>query len=208
MEKITKSKSADLKPLVLYFEDVVKICEILSELSAEISIKTENYILENIEELKELGEKVIYHLEISVHNPYVSVDLRPSSARIYISEDNATQRGILDKIKQHLESKQRKLAWLANNSMLAGATLGASTWFFMFGILGKDQNFIIYGVLVALLGAFWSFYGHRNQFRYFTIIFTSSKNDVSNFFTRKKDDIMVALISGAIGALITYLLTK
>ena len=208
MEQITKSKRTDLKPLVLYFEDIAKICEILSEISSEIEIETEDYKLNNIEEITELSEKIIYSLNISTSNPYVSVDFRPSSASIYISEDNATQRGILDKIKQYLESKQRKLAWLANNSGLAGATLGSSSWFFLFGIPKNDKYLVSYGILVALLGAFWSFYGHRNQFRYFSIIFTNSKNDVSSFFTRKKDDIMVAIISAGIGALITYLFTQ
>lgn len=208
MDKKKKSYRVELPPLVVYFDEIEEIIDCLKELSTEISIETENYSLSDISELKEINKNQINQLEIRSRDPYISVDLGKSSASIYISEDNAAERGVLEKIRLLLERRKRKLAWLAHSSFLSGATTGASSWFFLFGAMNRDLTLIMQGILLLALGVFWMVFGHKNQFKQYSIIFTSSKEQTPGFLVRKKDDIIVALISGSIGALITYFLTR
>jgi hypothetical protein len=208
MERRQKSLRVTLKPLFLYYDDLVEIIHCLKEVSSEISINTEEYSLSDIKEIKEINRKVINSIVISSCKPYISVDLDKNSASIYISEDNALQRGVLEKIRQILAKKTRKLAWLANSSFLSGGTTGASFWFLFNAAIQRNFDLAIQGLLVLTLGLFWVVLGFKNQLKNYSMIYIQSKDEAPSFFSRKKDDIFVALISGCIGALVTYLLTR
>ena len=53
MERRQKSLRVTLKPLFLYYDDLVEIIHCLKEVSSEISINTEEYSLSDIKEIKE-----------------------------------------------------------------------------------------------------------------------------------------------------------
>ena len=60
MKKRSQSYSAKLKPVVLYFDDLEKIVEILKEISNDVEISTKEYQFENIEEVKVLSWCRVY----------------------------------------------------------------------------------------------------------------------------------------------------
>ncbi|EIC23012.1 hypothetical protein [Thiorhodovibrio frisius] len=103
--KKTGSKSfEDFPSTTLYLNDLKDLINVLAENCEEVKIRTEGYDDISPDEIDELIENLnkekFEDIFISAYRPYITVDLRSFGIRVYISEDNIVERGVVSKIRE------------------------------------------------------------------------------------------------------------
>jgi len=208
MKKLSKSLWLDLPPTKIYFEDLEEIIDILKEVSDKIEIKTKDYEVDTIEELKEFYQGEINYLKLLVIKPYILIEIFTDNSVIYIDKDSLSTRGMLEKIKQIFRRDRYKLLWFADESIgktLSSLSLIVLLYFFLFN---RHYSFIIVIGVFTVFEIIQYIYALKIKNR----IFLTKKTDKKSFWKRKKDDIILSLISAilgaAVGAIITFIFIK
>ena len=205
MEKVTRSFYEKLPRTILYVDDIAGIVDILSTASESVKIVTPDYRFDRAEELLELasiiGKKEIYDLDIISSKPYVKISLRQWTSEAYLGEDSLVLRGVLDKIRSILKSRQRRFAWLALQlfpGLLAGVGI----------ILLLGLSLLSVGIPVMACGILYYIWAYRIERYRYCIIRLKNKSAESSFVERNRDEIIVAAITAILSAAATYILTK
>jgi hypothetical protein len=195
------SLTRKLGPIVIYSDDLRAIAEIITEASKSVSIslksKSDEYEFDSVAELEKLGdleETVFHNAEISSRGDiYITVSLNPFQARIYLSEDNTYGRGLLEKIQEILQPKNKYIFFFFLTPIFS--------WpLFLFGIsLYVKSKWISIIIILVALG--WFAVGYKVSFKQYCTIYTKKRQEMPSFFKRKKDDLILAAISGIIGAI-------
>lgn len=209
MEKKVKSIYEQLKPFIIYRKDIIDLYNILSFENGVVSIETADYKYKDINDFLNNSEEFITDLNLHRINPHIDLDLNPSSAGIYAYENNFEVLGVCTKLKQVLTNRERKYAFIFENSLLSGCIIGCSTWFY----LALMRSFSIYwlsvGVSVLLLGIFLALFSIKRSLKHYSMIFTKIEYGQSlGFLYRKRDELIVALVSAIIGAVISAVVMK
>ena len=210
LKKIQRHLGEHLKPVKLYYDDILDLIEILKEGGGEIEIEADDYMLDSPDEILSIEKPFFTKLEIRHLNPRISINFESNNIWLYAAEDTPVQRGLFGKVKSLLKEKQRTFATILQSSIYSGLYTGASTWF-LFGLLFNETNktrSIIIGLLMLCTGILWMALGHKSQFRYFSIIVPSKKKESLNYWQRNKDQIIVAFIAAALGIIGTIIVTK
>ena len=214
MEKIKTSYKIEIRPSVLYLDDIEQICNVFQESNAEIKIKTDDYMFKNVKELTKLNTEFISTLHISSTNPYISLDFTKANISIY-AEDTLIARGICDKIKSILNRCCKKPWWLYD--AIACSTLGIciiilpslTTVFLLLG--GKIDGVLwfpciflgsfLFSIILLRLGWAISVTKHST-------IYLKRRSCVDPFWKRKKDDIILIILTAVISSSLTLLVAK
>lgn len=201
MEKITKSYSEKLKPVVLYLDDIQKIVDVFKEASENIEIVSSNYKFNDVDELKELKKEYINELKIHVNSPYISFDIRKSYVELYSSSSGVTEMGVIQGVKAYIKS--------SNNHFSIFYSLIYPLIFFYTGlvlyILYDTGFYFNISISLMTIGAILYFINYYNRFYRKSFIYLCDRIDRPNFFKRNKDDLILALIS-ALFPILIYLL--
>lgn len=198
MKHINKPLGEQLKPIKIYYDDLVEIYEILKQAGDRIEIKTDEYELESIEEILSIKKPFITNLSITLYEPMVSITFTNRDIWLYAREDTPIQHGLYEKIKTLLVKKQRILAPLFYSNTLSGMFIGSSSLWWLF-----TDNYKYIGFIVFCIGLLWAYFGYRSQFNFYSLIVPIHEMDKPNFFNRNKDQLFIALITTIFGAIIT-----
>jgi len=200
LKKLNKHLGEHLKPVKLFYDDIEEIYEILKAANNEVKIEADNYEIESLDEILTIKKPFFTNLQISIRNPYVSINFKNNEIWLYASEDTAIQRGLYEKLKLLINKKKRLFAPLLQNSIFSGLYLGTSFWWFL------TKEFTM-GLIIIITGLLWMYLGYKSQFQHFSIIVPEYSNNKPNFFIRNKDNIILAVISALLGGIITKILT-
>ena len=147
-----------------------------------------------------LRTKQFDDIYIQGHRPFVSLDLRKSGIKAYISAGDPLQYGIISKIREIINQREKKHFGKLLNilqllpTLAGGALLGIGEW-------------KIGGMLIGLsFLMIWPIVSYQMAKK--IVVFTSTHEQRPSLFRRKKDDLFVASISALIGAIISFILTK
>jgi hypothetical protein len=208
MKRVGKSQSENLKPVFLYKDDISDLLEIFDRGCEEVEIEASGYALDDVSELENLSNEVINELHIQGREPYVSLHFKPNDVYLYIDEDTHHQIGVFEEIKSYVHSRRRKLSWLTQSSIAPGILGGIA---FQFIPIEKDE-ITVYSVSFVVsmftLAIFWGWWSFHSSFKKYSIIYTKRSRKDGRFIQRKKDDLLLAIISASVGAAITLLMTK
>jgi hypothetical protein len=204
LERVTNQSFEDFPPATLYIDDVVQVIDLFLQACERLEIKSGEYKITDKSELNELVTKFpsgrFPGIQIQGYEPYVSVDFRPYGIRVYISEDTLVQRGIVAGIREIVARGKKRRADFAFN-LLFYVGIAAGTWQLM------SKDYVLGGFLIGL--SFLAIpLAIRSTMRNNVVVYNKTRGEIKSFFERKKDDMVLAIISAAVGALITYLLTK
>lgn len=109
MQRINQPLQKEYSPIKLYVEELFRIEEILESAGGKLKIKTKEHEFDNIQELFNLQkDREINHIDLSIYNPYISVDLGKNSVRLYANSDDVTSMGIFAQLDKVLSSLRRK----------------------------------------------------------------------------------------------------
>jgi hypothetical protein len=206
MERITRTLSRSFKPVRLYLDDIEEIVTIIKEIDAQPKIQVEDFRLDNLEEMTSLKKDMLHEMNISSTRPYISLEMRPSWIRLYISEDKAESRGIFEKIRTILVSRKRPFTWIIHNSFLYSVWCILALYGVVWGVRLKSIILTASFAIIFILAIVFTIYGINDQFKRYTIIIPKYKQDSPNFIKRNRDKIIIAIISAIIGAVLSRLL--
>ena len=205
MERISSKLQEYFPATTLYLDDVIEVIDAFDQACDRIEITAGEYKITSPTELDELASKFTNdrfdNLKIQGYDPYVSLELRSFGARTYISEDSLEQRGLIAKAREVLDRCRRiRLHFLANAAYIVLCAL--ATWQVFF-----CKNYYFGGLLMLVGFAMLPFSSHLKT-KSAVIAYTRKRVDMKSFYERKKDDVLLAIISAALGAAASYAATK
>lgn len=210
MRKLEKPISKHFPPLRLYLDDVHAIYNILKKsCGGGVTVTTDNFEIKDMAKFNDVGPEDIHTLKFDAREPYISLELGRSDARLWMNIDSTLNKGIAAEIEEVLSRCYRKIARIFANSFLS-AFIGTIIFlvpalFILFNIKGllSVGLFILFLVLYGLSFFFAALFSLR---RYSTIIFTERRGH-KTFFSRNKDTILVGIISACVSAIFTAIIT-
>jgi len=208
MKELKKSIAKEFPPLKLYLDDVHKIYNIFEKSCSEkITVTTEDFEVQDITRFKDLGPKDIHTLKFNGGQPYISLDLGPNQARLWISEDSTLNRGIASEIEEVLGRCYRRIARVFTNLLslnLIGALIFVPPAVLTLQYMTGSLRWGLLILLIVLYGSLF-FLSFRLSFKWYSTITFSERCEEKNFFARNKDGILIALISATVTAIITVI---
>lgn len=204
MKKVGNKRFEDFPAAKLYLDDILEIVHVLEDSCDDVQISTGGFDDIKPSEIKELaaslGNNRFDDIYIKSYHPYISFDLRSFGISAYISEDTLVQHGIVSKFREIVEKRKKRYFGSLNNILglfpmaAFGISVANNEW--LFAALFIGLSFLMIWPLVK--------YQMANK----VIVLNSLKRNENSLFSRKKDEILVALISAIIGALVSFALVK
>ncbi len=169
-----------------------------------MEISSGEYKIIDPAELPALAEKFpsgrFDDLKIQGFNPYVYLELRAYGARTYISEDTLQQRVVVTHAREVLQ-RCRKLKPGTLENLAFFTLVALSTGAFI------AKLYIAFACLTVAWVAMLAF-GTRFRMKYTVVVYTQKRSQANTFWQRRKDDVLLAVVSAAIGAALSYAATK
>ncbi len=208
MKKLPLSHREKLNQSKFYLDDIENIVEIFREASGEVRIETKGYALDSVQELANLGSETINDLKISIQHPHVKLELQNFIIELYIGDDSPLSRGIFEKVKAIVNKKNKSFISTLRNSAFG---VGLSSAFLFLGVIAAFQqswSLVTLALIAAITCAFWARWAWNEHFGRYSIIMLKKQAEHKSFVERNKDQIILIIVSGLVGAIITYILTE
>lgn len=163
MKKNDNWLTKEYSPIKLYLDDLENIEEVLKSSSDIVSIKTEDYEYDSIDELcNHVKAKTvrIKTLEFKTSNPYISIEFTKSRARVHVSSSDKNA-GIFFKLDQIISSRTRNPKWLFSPYFILVSPPLISLIFVLVSIILSNSYFLIPLIapsLIFLPVFIWSLY--------------------------------------------------
>lgn len=188
----------------LYLDDLKEIAAAVSLVSESFMITCGNMELDSVDEIDELANRQsksqFNSIYIKSYSPYISIDLPHSGASAYVSEDSPELRGIIHKIEEIISQGTRKYFDPLHAAPAVILFFGAFINLFR-------SEYVTASIYLGLV--FFSIFAAAIiQMKHRLIIHTYERNKKSSFFIRKKDEIILVIISGLFGAVAVLALNK
>lgn len=203
-EKKSNKRFADFPAAILYLDDLKVIANAVSSIGESLEITCGNFELESVDEIDELAKRqtgtrfdAIY---IKSYRPHMTIDLIPYGVTAYIGEDTPQLRGVVHKVEEVIKSRQRKYFEALHNAPMIILMLGA-----FLNFAQKE-----YATAATYLGlCFVSiFFIVGIEMKHKLVVHTYPKNEVTSFFKRRKDELILAAISALLGGVVVILLGR
>lgn len=194
----------------LFVDDLAVIEKILrDELHVRtFVIETTGYRYNSVSEIDNQNDPVV-RLNITTHEPHIVINFNEHGASLYVSEDTIETLGAVSKIEEIIRKGERKTRWL--NAQLAPGFLGASVVVFPIVItLSFKTRFFLaayFCIVIFFLIIVWGRKSYNSQLREFCRVEFIKKKDRTSFWIRKKDDILLAVISAFLGTIFGVVMT-
>lgn len=204
MKKAGNKRFEDFPAVKLYLDDLLDLVRILEESCEEVQIRTEDYDEIKPSEIEEVAASVdgnkFSNIYIQSYRPYISLELRTFGISAYISEDSLIQHGVISKFREIIEKRKKKyfnaltyIGWLIPMAVF-GVSIAKSEW-----ILAGMCSGLIFLMIWPIV---------KFQMAHKVVVLTTFKTNELSFFSRRKDDIAVAIGSALIGAIVSFILVK
>lgn len=204
MERVSNKHIEDFPASTLYLDDLTEIIDTFAQACKEIEVTAGDFKITDTSELKALAAKFtdgrFADVKIQGYDPYVSLELWSFRARAYISEDSLDQRGVVSKIREVLH-RQRKMRPDLVVDIASGLLLAIFIWQLIVEAYLLSTPFLLAAVALSTFSV-------RMRIKNTVIVYSKNRNEVNSFFQRKKDDVLLAVISAALGAAASYAATK
>lgn len=204
MEKIANRSINDFPAATLYLDDLEEIAKLLSIQCNDLTITAGEYKITDISEIDDLASKFLSgrfdSVRLKGNDPYITIDFLPSGISAYISNDSLENLGFITKVRNIIASRKKRNP-ISIFTILMYVALTFAVFHFVI------SSFIIGGMLIAISLGIIPF-SIIDEMRNKVIVYSTRQSETKTFFERKKDDIAVSGISGLIGALLGYGISK
>ena len=223
MKEVEKPYIKRYQALRLYKNDLEEIVSIFERNSQENKIVVDKYELTSISDIDKIKRKTVTKFSINHHHytqeklyRSVSLDLDRDHAMLYVSNDADTNLlGIASQIDTFLLKKKNVAGFLTSPIVAVLGTAIPAILFFVFSSISwKYSDHSLNSVLlmtltftwpiVAIVWTVWTAYVRSRKY---TLIYLMDSTSKTSFFSRNKDQIILALTVGILTAVITGVLT-
>ena len=204
MKKAGNKRFEDFPAAKLYLDDLLELVSVLEENCDKVQIIAADYDEIKPSEIEEVAASVngnrFGDIYIKSYDPYITLDLRTFGISAYISEDSLIQHGVISKFREIIETRKKKYFGTLTNifGLIPMAGFGVS--------IAKDE-WILAGMCLGLTFLMiWPIV--KFQMAHKVVVLTTPKTNERSLFSRRKDDIAVAIGSALIGAIVSFILVK
>jgi hypothetical protein len=197
MEKRKKQKSfgRSYRPVEIWLEDLAQIVSTLKENAKEVHISTEDYLFATVEELKEhFGTQTQFAMEVTSLNPYVRLEFTRLSVQMHVAAGPQAAQLFHD-IDVVLARRQRSIFY-SSWWVVAILALGAAPRFF-------PEQAMPMLVVQSVIGV-WFLWVMFTSVRRTAVVNLQRRSELRPFFERNKDQLLLLLVGGIIGGLVTF----
>lgn len=204
MEKLDTSRSKEYGPLVIWANDLV---ELFSELKdcKYLKFVADDVKFDSIEEfILECSGRKPSEVKIEVREPYLTIDLYPRWARLYVSSRQLLASGLFLKVDSILSRCERKPRFFFSWAWLVGSAWVIPNLFYLtpFKPFAQLQVWA-----VVLIFAWMLFVAYIHLWKHSTV-HPVRREDRPGFIKRNRDGIVVAVISALLGAVMGAAATR
>ena len=207
MQRRIKSHGETFKPVKLFLDDIEKIVEILRETSDEISLETDEFVIQDVELLMNVGREYINELKIESRNPYISIELGPNRIWLFIFQDTNESRGTLEKIKAILNLRRQRFYRFIHSPVVIGLAAGGSLAVMIVGATAPNWPMLGAGGCFLFITSIWMWWDEFGSKGKYSMIIPKRHVEYESFWKRNKDMLIVGIVSAIIGGLITFLVS-
>lgn len=216
MRKLPTSRSEYFRRIELYRKDLEEIHTILCEVSDEVHIGTETHLLDSVSEIDQLEGLPFRNLE------YLVVDKTNRQSRVHVvitdravhlsiwDREDATLLRAFEQIKQRLLHRRatRLQAYINSDTGIAFclASVGLAPFLYLMRSTTGSTKYVLIGILYFILLVMALAAQRIPVVRRRVWINFRNKNEVSTFWTRNRDTIIVGTVMVLLGTLIGKLL--
>jgi hypothetical protein len=204
VERLDKSQSHSFQPVRVQTKDIKDVLLHLDGREGlEIIADDVRYV--SAEEL--IQDRVntrVQRLSLKIRDPYVSIDLQPTSAWLYTSSSSPEATGLFVTIRQLIRRREAKPRMLYNFYWLFAFALTVPYIFYLPAFSGY-KSLSLYVALILAAWTAWAAYVHIKRY---SDIYIDDGVSRPGFYTRNKDTILVGIATAVIGAIVGSLLTK
>jgi len=210
MKRLQKSIRKEYKMPHLFLEDIEQIESVVKEAKPrEYAIEFGGYEYAGIDEVpKNVESTTEFH--IRTRDPYLSLDLSKYGATLYISSDDLGSTGLFAKVNETIKKRERKFAWFSSQVAI---WLAPALFFSSIPPLEKilkegasARSLVLASFVVAL--ALWWYISYALGLKSFSKVEFTKKKDRIGFVRRKKDQILLSVISAVVGSVLTVFLER
>jgi hypothetical protein len=193
--KIETSYDAKYVPIILWWDDVTDIFEILTVGTKSVELSTKQYKFSTLEAAKEhFGDIPQYDLTISASSPYATV----TAERLHVSSGPSSAQIFLE-IDQILKKRQRWPKWFYSNWLIIPVMSMGMLYFTVLDDLTKG----ILTTLQAILTAIFARSAYISVKRGL-VVYPKKKSEAKGFFQRNRDQLLMHLITLTLGAALGF----
>lgn len=194
----------DFPSAVLFLDDIVEMAKAINEMSKNFRMESGKYKISDIKEIGELAQAqnsdFFENIIMSVDDPAFSLSINSRKIEIYISDTSIIQLGVVEKIRNIINRRKRNfivhhfLQYGMLNfvlSIVAGACLVES--YYLWAL-----------VLFVLATLAPDYFGKSKRL---IVVHTLKRSEQKSFFERKRDDVLLSIISAFVGSVVTLVAT-
>lgn len=193
--KIEASYSAKYAPIVLWWDDVTGIFEILQEKASSVEMETTQYKFTTLDVAKEhLGDAPEYGMKFSSSSPYVKLE----SGSLYVGAGPASAQ-IFMEIDAILKARERRPRWIYSGWLFMPVVVLGLVGF----VLKEDATksvVIAIQVIFALLYSRGIFMTMKRGL----VVYPQRKSEARGFFGRNKDQLLMLVITAVVSGLLGF----
>ena len=204
MEKLDKPQTKSYGPCVIWANDLdnilyeLKDCEKIEFIADDVKYDSVDEFIIDRHEIRPS------ELTIRTQNPYLTIDLDPLWAKLYVSSSKLLESGLFLKVDSILSKCERTprisftfwpplvIIWIASGV------------FFL--EVSEPHGYLIILMLLILIA--WTTYVAYIRAKKFTTIYPVRRENKPSFITRNIDSIVIAIISAILGAAVGAAATK
>lgn len=207
MNKIIKSISKNYLPVIIDINILEKLIELFDLANIKYFIETENYRYDSLNSLiNSKNENKISSLSIYTIDTYISIRFDKLWATVYISSDDPYASGLFYKIDTIINESKRRFSIIYSYYFIWSLIIAYN----IFDIINNQNQFVskkveLYFLIIYILYVIRALY--IRLFSHSTIQMIK-KRQVGTFFYRKRDDLILMVISAIIGAIVTVFVMK
>jgi hypothetical protein len=201
MKKVPKSLSKNYLPVKLYLDDLENIEDILKATDS-YSLRTDDYQYESVNELV-TNVKTDRLRQLDIGTLGVSINLGKISAAVHVSSNAANNAGTFYELDQILSRRTRLGKWSYSFPfMFILIPIVALLTSFLFLLhLSLRLNLAI-SIVLYVLAAAWMVWIYYVRIARHSLIILVHKGTQKGFFERNKDNLILVIISGLLGAIL------
>lgn len=207
MERVPKSTQVRFKMPHLYRNDLQAIENILKhELHAKtFKVRIKNLEYNSVDEISK-GHDPMNELLVETRDPYLSINLNGYSATLYCENDDIASVGAILKIREIISRGERPWRFFNTQgwwpSFIVGVFSGLLVARAFFAAINGQKILSFVYLIPPFSLLIWDILYHGWSLKTFSTVEFIDRKEVSFFWIRKKDDILVAVISVVLGAIL------
>ena len=194
----------DFPPARLYLADLAEVIAAVQAVCDRVKVDAGQFSIDDPAELKELAanypEGKFPELRVQGFDPYVSIEFRTYKVHVYVSNDSMELLGIAGKVRDVVTRRKK-----ADTTLLEHAATSVPAAMGVWLLLSDSPlvGLILFALSLAAIPV-----SVRVMMRYRVAVHSIEYEQRTSFWLRKKDDIVLVIVSALLGGFVTYLITK